>query len=92
LLCQRDARVRLAAIVVHDDARHQWKLLQHRAVEQVMASEELPLTCVDFAAECQALIGDFSVYPCESQVGLPADLLDDDSDHPNPVTLHGPKV
>ena len=170
-LLQSYARVRLAAIVVHDDARHKWKLLQRRDVEQVMAIEEQQLTCVDFAPERQALITalssldwrraglvaagrdfaviahprlspderqqlraflhrqqqvagagttefllghhsffygapnalarvllplfkrieDFSVYPRESQVGLPADLLDYDIDNPEPVTLHYPR-
>ena len=170
-LLQRYARVRLAAIVVHDDARYKWKLLQRRDVEQVMAIEEQQLTCVDFAPERQALITalssldwrraglvaagrdfaviahpqlspderqqlraflhrqqqtagagttefllghhsffygapnalarvllplfkrieDFSVYPRESQVGLPADLLDYDIDNPEPVTLHYPR-
>jgi len=170
-LLQRYARVRLAAIVVHDDARNKWKLLQHRDVEQVMAIEEQQLTCVDFAPERPALIAalssfdwrkaglvaagrdfpviahpqlspeqreqlraflrrqqeaegagttdfllghhsffygapnalarvllplfkrieDFSVYPRESQVGLPADLLDYDIDNPEPVTLHNPR-
>lgn len=168
---QRYARVRLGAIVVHDDARHKWKLLQHRAVQQVMAIEEQQLTCVDFAPERQSLIEalssldwrraglvaagrdfpviahpqlspeereqlrgflqrqqeaagagttefllghhsffygapnalarvllplfkrieDFSVYPRESQVGLPADLLDYDIDNPEPVMLHFPR-
>ena len=170
-LLQRYARVRLAAIVVHDDARHKWKLLQRRDVEQVMTIEEQQLTCVNFAPERQALITalssldwrraglvaagrdfpvvahpqlnpeerqqlrafltrqqaaegagttefllghhsffygapnalarvllplfkrieDFSVYPRESQVGLPADLLDYDIDNPEPVTLHYPR-
>jgi hypothetical protein len=170
-LLQRYARVRLAAIVVHDDARQKWKLLQHRNVEQVMAVEEQQLTCVDFAPERKALVAalssldwrraglvaaardfpviahprlspeereqlrgflrrqqeaqgagttefllghhsffygapnalarvllplfkrieDFSVYPRESQVGLPADLLDYDIDNPEPVTLHYPR-
>jgi len=36
-------------------------------------------------------IEDFSVYPRESQVGLPADLLDYDIDNPEPVTLHYPR-
>ena len=170
-LLQSYARVRLAAIVVPDDARHKWKLLQRRDVEQVMAIEEQQLTCVDFAPERQALITalssldwrraglvaagrdfaviahpqlspderqqlraflhrqqqtagagttefllghhsffygapnalarvllplfkrieDFSVYPRESQVGLPADLLDYDIDNPEPVTLHYPR-
>lgn len=170
-LLQRYARLRLAAIVVHDDARHKWRLLQRRDVEQVMAIEGQQLTCVDFAPERQALmaalssldwrraglvaagrdfpvvahpllspeerqqlraflqrqqeaegagttefrlghhsffygapnalarvllplfkrIEDFSVYPRESQVGLPADLLDYDIDNPEPVTLHYPR-
>ena len=170
-LLQRYARVRLAAIVVHDDARQKWKLLQRSEVEQVMAIEEQQLTCVDFAPERQALIDalsnlnwrrtalvaagrdfpviahpqlspderlklrgflqrqqeaqgagttefllghhsffygapnalarvllplfkrieDFSVYPRESQVGLPADLLDYDIDNLEPVTLHYPR-
>jgi len=170
-LLQSYARVRLAAIVVHDDARHKWKLLQRRDVEQVMAIEEQQLTCVDFAPERHSLITalssldwrraglvaagrdfaviahpqlspderqqlraflhrqqqaagagttefllghhsffygapnalarvllplfkrieDFSVYPRESQVGLPADLLDYDIDNPEPVTLHYPR-
>jgi hypothetical protein len=170
-LLQRYARVRLAAIVVHDDARQKWKLLQRRDVEQVMAIEEQQLTCVDFAPERQQLmaalasldwrraglvaasrdfpvvahpqlsptereqlrgflhrqqqaegagttefllghhsffygapnalarvllplfkrIEDFSVYPRESQLGLPADLLDYDIDNPEPVTLHYPR-
>jgi hypothetical protein len=170
-LLQRYARVRLAAIVVHDDARHKWKLLQRRDVDQVMAIEEQQLTCVDFGPERRALIAalasldwrraglvaagrdfpviahpqlspgerqqlrgflqrqqeaegagttefllghhsffygapnalarvllplfkrieDFSVYPRESQVGLPADLLDYDIDNPEPVTLHYPR-
>ncbi len=170
-LLQSYARVRLAAIVVHDDARHKWKLLQCRDVEQAMAIEEQQLTCVDFAPERQTLITalssldwrraglvaagrdfaviahpqlspderqqlraflhrqqqtagagttefllghhsffygapnalarvllplfkrieDFSVYPRESQVGLPADLLDYDIDNPEPVTLHYPR-
>ena len=167
-LLQRYARVRLAAIVVHDDARHKWKLLQRRDVEQVMAIEEQQLACVDFAPDRQELIAalssldwrragllaagrdfpviahpqllpaergqlrdflrrqhdgqgagttefllghhsffygapnalarvllplfkrieDFSIYPREAQVGLPADLLDYDIDNPQPVTLH----
>jgi len=170
-LLQRYTRVRLASIVVHDDARHKWKLLQRRDVEQVMAIEEQQLTCVDFAPERDDLIAalssldwrraglvaagrdfpvvahpqlspeerqqlraflqrqqqtegagttefllghhsffygapnalarvllplfkrieDFSVYPRESQLGLPADLLDYDIDNPEPVTLHYPR-
>jgi len=170
-LLQRYARVRLAAIVVHDDARTKWKLLQRRAVEEVMAIEERQLTCVDFTPERDALIAalsgldwrrsglvaaardfpvvahpdlspmerqqlrdflhrqqqaegagttefllghhsffygapnalarvllplfkrieDFSVYPRESQVGLPADLIDYDIDNPDPVTALFPR-
>jgi hypothetical protein len=55
-LLQRYARVRLAAIVVHDDARHKWKLLQQHRQEEVMAIEERQLTCVDFSPERAALI------------------------------------
>ena len=55
-LLQRYARVRLAAVVVHDDARQKWKLLQHRAVEEVMAIEERQLTCVDFSRDRSDLI------------------------------------
>jgi hypothetical protein len=171
-LLQRYARVRLAAIVVHDDARHKWKLLQRRDVEEVMAIEERQLTCVDFGpervdlmaalgsydwrqsgliaaardfsvmahpslspAERQRLgdflraqqqasgagttefllghhaffygapnalarvllplfkrIEDFSVYPRDSQVGLPADILDYDIDNPEPVTELYPRL
>ena len=170
-LLERYARVRLAAIVVHDDARQKWKLLQRRDVEQVMAIEEQQLTCVDFAPERADLIAalasldwrksgliaatrdfpviahpslspserealiqflraqqaasgagttefllghhsffygapnalarvllplfkrieDFSVYPRESQVGLPADILDYDIDNPDPVTALYPR-
>jgi hypothetical protein len=170
-LLQSYARVRLAAIVVHDDARQKWKLLQRRDVEQVMAIEEQQLTCVDFAPERADLIAalasldwrrngliaaardfpviahpslspgereamirfvraqqgssgagttefllghhsffygapnalarvllplfkrieDFSVYPRESQVGLPADILDYDIDNPDPVTALYPR-
>ena len=168
---RRYARVRLAAIVVHDDARHKWKLLQHHAVEQVMAIEERQLTCVDFAPARQALsaalaeldwrragllavardfpvtahpglspeereslrlflrqqqeaegagttefllghhaffygapnalarvllplfkrIEDFTVYDRDSQVGLPADILEYDIDNPEPVTALYPR-
>jgi hypothetical protein len=170
-LLERYARVRLAAIVVHDDARQKWKLLQRRDVEQVMAIEDQQLTCVDFAPERADLIAalasldwrrngliaaardfpviahpslspgereamirfvraqqgssgagttefllghhsffygapnalarvllplfkrieDFSVYPRESQVGLPADILDYDIDNPDPVTALYPR-
>ena len=170
-LLQRYARVRLAAIVAHDDARVKWKLLQRHAVEDVMAIEEQQLTCVDFRndrrdlvaalasldwrragllavqRDCSVLahpklsieervalrqflqrhqeaegagttefllghhsffygapnalarvllplfkrIEDFSVYSRESQVGLPADILDYDIDNPNPVTALFPR-
>ena len=36
-------------------------------------------------------IEDFSVYPRESQVGLPADILDYDIDNPDPVTALYPR-
>jgi len=171
-LLARYARVRLASIVVHDDARQKWKLLQRRDVEQVMAIEEQQLTCVDFTREradlitalasldwrkigliaatrdfpviahpsldprereamirflrarqeasaagtTEFLLGhhaffygapnalarvllplfkrieDFSVYPRESQVGLPADIIDYDIDNPDPVTTLYPRV
>lgn len=170
-LMRRYARLRLAAIVVHDDARHKWKLLQQRRSEEVMAIEERQLTCVDFASERQELIGalasldwrragllaaardfpviahpalspvqreelrhflvrqqqaegagttefllghhsffygapnalarvllplfkrieDFTVYDRDSQVGLPADLIDYDIDNPEPVTALYPR-
>ena len=170
-LLQRYARVRLAAVVVHDDARQKWKLLQRRAVEEVMAIEERELTCVDFSRDRAELIAalvaldwrrigliaaardfpviahpqltpgereqlrdflrrqqeaegagttefllghhaffygapnamarvllplfkrieDFSVYDAESQVGLPADLLEYDIDNPQPVTAFRPR-
>ncbi|MFM7652402.1 MAG: hypothetical protein ACKO5M_05680, partial [Vulcanococcus sp.] len=44
--------------------------------------------CIDLAEDG---FEDFSVYPRESQVGLPADLLDYDIDNPEPVTLHHPR-
>ena len=170
-LLQCYARVRLAAVVVHDDARQKWKLLQRRAVEEVMAIEERELTCVDFSHDRAELIAalaaldwrrlgliaaardfpviahpqltpgereqlrdflrrqqeaegagttefllghhaffygapnamarvllplfkrieDFSVYDAESQVGLPADLLEYDIDNPQPVTAFRPR-
>jgi hypothetical protein len=170
-LMQRYHRVRLAAIVVHDDARHKWKLLQRRELEAVMAIEERQLTCVDFSADRQELIEalaaldwrragllaaardfpvtahpglgpeeretlrrflqrqqeaagagttefllghhsffygapnalarvllplfkrieDFTVYERDSQVGLPADILDYDIDNPEPVTAFYPR-
>lgn len=55
-LLQRYAKVRLAAVVVHDDARHKWKLLQHRCVRDVMAIEERELACIDFSGERERLI------------------------------------
>ena len=171
-LMARYARVRLGAIVVHDDARRKWKLLQRRAIDEVMAIEERQLTCVDFRPEREALIAalsrldwrrcglvavqrdfpvtahpqlapqerhdlqaflcrhqqaggagttefllghhaffygapnalarvllplfkrieDFSVYPRESQVGLPSDILDYDIDNPRPVTELYPRL
>lgn len=170
-LWRRYSRVRLAAIVVHDDARHKWKLLQQRRTPEVMAIEERQLTCVDFSADRQALIAalagldwrhagllaaardfpvtahpalrpqereelrrflhrqqeaagagttefllghhsffygapnalarvllplfkrieDFTVYARDSQVGLPADILDYDIDNPEPVTALYPR-
>lgn len=168
-LMQRYERLRLAAIVVHDDAREKWRLLQRRQFQEVMAIEERELTCVDFAPEREALIGaleeidwrragllavqrdfpvlahpglspqerdtlrdflhrqqegagttefllghhsffygapnalarvllplfkrieDFTVYPRESQVGLPADILDYDIDNPEPITALRPR-
>jgi len=170
-LLQRYARVRLAAIVVHDDARQKWKLLQRRDVQQVMAIEERQLTCVNFGPERDDLVAalasmdwrlsgliaaardfpvlahpslspaereslqcflraqqqasgagttefllghhaffygapnalarvllplfkrieDFTVYPRESQVGLPADILDYDIDNPEAVTARYPR-
>ncbi len=168
-LMERYERVRLAAIVVHDDAREKWRLLQRRHVSEVMAIEERELTCVDFAPEREALIAalgeldwrrcgllavqrdfpviahpclspeertrmrdflahqqegagttefllghhsffygapnalarvllplfkrieDFTVYPRESQVGLPADILDYDIDNPEPITALRPR-
>lgn len=170
-LMRRYARVRLAAIVVHDDARHKWKLLQQHRTEEVMAIEERQLTCVDFSADREGLIAalasldwrragllaaardfpvtahpglspeererlrhflrrqqeasgagttefllghhaffygapnalarvllplfkrieDFTVYERESQVGLPADILDYDIDNPEPVTAFYPR-
>ena len=171
VLLKRYARVRLAAIVVHDDAREKWRLLQRRQVREVMAIEERELTCMDFAPEREALISalgeidwrrtglvavqrdfpvlahpaltpqernalhaflrrhqeregagttefllghhsffygapnalarvllplfkrieDFTVYPRESQVGLPADILDYDIDNPEPITALRPR-
>lgn len=168
-LMERYERVRLGAIVVHDDAREKWRLLQRRQFSEVMAIEEQELTCVDFAPEREALIAalgeldwrrcgllavqrdfpviahpnlspeereqlreflqrqqegagttefllghhsffygapnalarvllplfkrieDFTVYPRESQVGLPADILDYDIDNPEPITALRPR-
>ena len=55
-LLQRYAKVRVGAIVVHDDARHKWKLLQHRCFHDVMAIEERELACIDFSGEREQLI------------------------------------
>ena len=55
-LLQRYAKVRLGAIVVHDDARQKWKLLQHRCFRDVMAIEEQELACIDFSREREQLI------------------------------------
>lgn len=55
-LLQRYARVRLAAVVVHDDARHKWRLLQQRCIRDVMAIEERQLACIDFSGERTQLI------------------------------------
>lgn len=54
-LLSRYKRIRLASLVVHDDARVKWRLLQRRAIEEVMAIEEQQLVCVDFSAERIAL-------------------------------------
>ena len=55
-LLQRYDKVRLGAIVVHDDARQKWKLLQHRCFSDVMAIEERELACIDFSGEREQLI------------------------------------
>ena len=168
-LLQRYRRIRLAAIVVHDNAREKWKLLQHQQHQRVMEIEERQLTCMDFSSDRDALtqalseldwkraalvavqrdfpvtahpklspeerlqlsqflqtlqqaegagttefllghhtffygapnalarvllplfkrIEDFTVYPKEAQVGLPADILDYDIDNPESVTPFG---
>jgi len=168
---RRDARVRLAAIVVGNDARHRWKLLLQRPTRAVMAIEGRPLTCVDFRADRRNLIAalasldwrhagvlaaardvpvtahpglspderetlrrclrrqqeaegtgtnafplghhsfihgapnalarvllplfrrikDFTLSERVSRVGLPADILDDDIDNPEPVTALHPR-
>ena len=168
-LLQRYRRLRLAAVVVHDNAREKWKLLQHQQFQRVMEIEEAQLTCMDFSRDrgelTQALseldwkraglvaaqrdfpvtahpslrpeqrhqlsqfllklqqsegagttefllghhtffygapnalarvllplfkrIEDFTVYPKEVQVGLPADILDYDIDNPESVTPFG---
>ena len=49
-------RTRLAAVVVHDNARQKWRLLQKEQIRQVMAIEEQQLTCVDFAPEREDII------------------------------------
>lgn len=59
-LLQRYAKVRLGAIVVHDDARQKWKLLQHRCFRDVMALEEQELACIDFSGERERLIAALS--------------------------------
>lgn len=55
-LLKRYAKVRLGAIVVHDDARQKWTLLQHRCFRDVMAIEERELACIDFSGERERLI------------------------------------
>jgi hypothetical protein len=49
-------RARLCSLVVHDDARTKWRLLQRHCIEDVMAIEERQLECVDFRLERKALI------------------------------------
>ena len=49
-------RARLCSLVVHDDARTKWRLLQRHCIEEVMAIEERQLECVDFSLERKALI------------------------------------
>ena len=49
-------RARLCSLVVHDDARTKWRLLQRHCIEDVMAIEEQQLECVDFRLERKALI------------------------------------
>ena len=44
-------KVRLGAIVVHDDARVKLRLLKQKAIEEVVAIEEQELTCVDLSGE-----------------------------------------
>ena len=44
-------KIRLCSIVVHDDARVKHRLLQQKAIEEVVAIEEKELTCVDFSGE-----------------------------------------
>lgn len=48
--------IRLASVVVHDDARIKWRLLQRHAIADVMAIEEDQLSCVDFDAERRDLM------------------------------------
>lgn len=45
----------LAAVVVHDDARIKWRLLQRHGWEEVMAIEAQQLSCMDFSADCAQL-------------------------------------
>ena len=59
-LLQRYAKVRLGAIVVHDDARQKWTLLQHRCFRDVMALGEQELACIDFSGERERLIAALS--------------------------------
>ncbi len=49
-------RTRLCSLVVHDNARTKWRLLQRHCIEDVMAIEERQLECVDFSLERKALI------------------------------------
>ena len=49
-------RTRLCSLVVHDDARTKWRLLQRHCIQDAMAIEERQLTCVDFSNERQSLI------------------------------------
>ena len=53
-------RARLCSLVVHDDARTKWRLLQRHCIEEVMAIEEQQLVCVDFSLERPSLIQNLS--------------------------------
>jgi len=55
-LLRQYRRIRLAAIVAHDNAREKWRLLQKRQFNRVMEIEEKQLTCVNFAPEREELI------------------------------------